>query len=257
MLLTIDVGNTLTDLGIFEGEKSISTYKTKSDPDKSYEEYQAIVALYLQTHGLSAKDIHGAILSSVVPSLTRIWSKICLDVFLTKPLVVGPHLKTGLPINADHPNEVGSDLVADAVGALHRYGPACVIVDLGTANKVILLDKEGAFSGVSIGPGFKISIDALVENTAALPEVSLLPPKSVIGRNTEDAMNSGMIYGTAYSVRGLADAFEKECGYYLKRILTGGNAPYVKDVLSDFTYDEWLLLEGLRLIALKNGKIRL
>ena len=143
-------------------------------------------------HGLSAKDIHGAILSSVVPSLTRIWSKICLDVFLTKPLVVGPHLKTGLPINADHPNEVGSDLVADAVGALHRYGPACVIVDLGTANKVILLDKEGAFSGVSIGPGFKISIDALVENTAALPEVSLLPPKSVIGRNTEDAMNSGM-----------------------------------------------------------------
>jgi type III pantothenate kinase len=254
MLLTIDIGNTLTDLGIFDGEKLISTYKTKSDPEKSYEEYQAIVALYIQAHHITVKDITGSILSSVVPSLARIWTKICTDVFLTKPLVVGPHLKTGLPIKADHPNEVGSDLVADAVGALHKYGPSCVIVDLGTANKVILLDKTGAFSGVAIAPGFKISIDALVENTAALPEVSLTVPKSVIGKNTEDAMNSGMIYGTGFAVRGLAEAFEKEAGYPLKKILTGGNAPYVKDVLPDFTYDEWILLEGLRDIYVRNQK---
>jgi type III pantothenate kinase len=254
MLLTIDIGNTLTDLGIFDGEKLISTYKTKSDPEKSYEEYQAIVALYIQAHHITVKDITGSILSSVVPSLARIWTKICTDVFLTKPLVVGPHLKTGLPIKADHPNEVGSDLVADAVGALHKYGPSCVIVDLGTANKVILLDKTGAFSGVAIAPGFKISIDALVEKTAALPEVSLTVPKSVIGKNTEDAMNSGMIYGTGFAVRGLAEAFEKEAGYPLKKILTGGNAPYVKDVLPDFTYDEWILLEGLRDIYVRNQK---
>jgi|SRR5574344_166303 type III pantothenate kinase len=254
MLLTIDIGNTLTDLGIFDGEKLLSTYKTKSDPEKSYEEYQAIVALYIQAHQISVKDITGSIISSVVPSLARVWSKICTDVFLSKPLILGPHLKTGLPIKADHPNEVGSDLVADAVGTLHKYGPGAVIVDLGTATKVILLDRAGAFSGVAIAPGFKISIEALVENTAALPEVSLLTPKSVIGKNTEDAMNSGMIYGTAFAVKGLADAFEKEVGYPLKRILTGGNAPYVKDVLPEFTYDEWILLEGLRDIFAKKEK---
>jgi len=248
MLLAIDIGSTLTDLGVFDGDKLVSTYKTKSDVDKSYEEYQAILAFYIQTHNLSVKEITGSIISSVVPSLARIWAKLCLELFKTKPFILGPHLRTGLALKVDHPAEVGTDIVADAVGAYKKYGPATLIADLGTANKVILIDKDGALSGVSIAPGLKISIEALIENTAVLPEVSLQTPDHVIGKNTEDSMNGGLIYGTAFAIRGLADAFEKEAGYPLKRVLTGGNAPYVKGVLNDFDYDEWLLLEGLRFI---------
>jgi len=248
MLLAIDIGNTLTDLGVFEGDKLISTYKTKSDIDKSYEEYQAILAFYIQTHNLSVKNISGSIISSVVPSLSTIWAKLCLDLFKSKPIILGPHLRTGLAMKVDHPAEVGADIVADAVGAFKKYGTASVIADLGTANKVIFVDKDGAFSGVSIAPGFKISIEALIENTAVLPEVSLQVPPHAIGKNTEDAMNGGLIFGTAFAIRGLAEVFEKEAGYPLKRILTGGNAPYVKSVLNDFVYDEWLLLDGLRFI---------
>ena len=254
MLLAIDVGNTLTDVGVFDNHKLIRTFLTESVSTKSADEYETILSLFIQSKSIDPREIGAVIISSVVPSLTRVFSLLSEKIFHCSPVILGPRLKSGLLLKVDHPAEVGSDLVADAVGALHKYGPSCVIVDLGTANKVILLDKTGAFSGVAIAPGFKISIDALVEKTAALPEVSLTVPKSVIGKNTEDAMNSGMIYGTGFAVRGLAEAFEKEAGYPLKKILTGGNAPYVKDVLPDFTYDEWILLEGLRDIYVRNQK---
>lgn len=251
MLLAIDIGNSLTDLGVYDGDELISVYKTKSDHDKSYEEYQAILALYIQTRSFSVSGITACIISCVVPALGKIWSEIAKNIFHCDAVVVGPHLKTGVAIKADHPREVGSDLVADAAGAIHKYGNSCVVADLGTASKVLIIDKDGAFAGVSIAPGFKISIEALVEKTAALPEVSLSVPPHVIGKNTEDAMNSGMVYGTAFEIRGLADAFEKEAGYPLKRILTGGNASYLKDVLPDFIYDESLLLDGLNEIYKK------
>jgi type III pantothenate kinase len=144
---------------------------------------------------------------------------------------------------------VGSDLVADAVGGTKLYGSSLFIADLGTANKFLFVDKEMAFAGLAIAPGLAISMDALVNRTSALPEVSWAIPEKVMGKNTKDCMNSGITYGTAFQLEGFAKAFEKECGYPLKKILTGGNAMYVKDLLPDFHYDEFLILKGLCEIA--------
>jgi type III pantothenate kinase len=252
MLLVVDIGNTLTDLGVYVGEKLVSTFKTESSTSKSLDEYQSVLALYMESKKISASGIEAAIVSSVVPTLTRIWVPLIENIFKVKPLTVGPRLKTGLLLKVDHPQEVGSDLVADSVGGVSRYGNSLFIADLGTANKAIFIDKDGAYAGLVISPGLIVSQQALVARTASLPEVSLIAPTKVIGKNTADCMNSGITYGTAFQIRGLAAAFEKEVGYPLKRILTGGNAVYVKNILDDFVYDEHLLFEGLRVIDSRN-----
>jgi type III pantothenate kinase len=249
MLLTIDVGNTLTDFGVFDGETLLRTFKTESVSTKSADEYESIVRLFIQSKALDPAEITEVIISSVVPSLTRVFSYLSLLIFRQNPILVGPHLRTGLLLKVDHPAEVGSDLVADAVGGTKLYGSSLFIADLGTANKFLFVDKEMAFAGLAIAPGLAISMDALVNRTSALPEVSWAIPEKVMGKNTKDCMNSGITYGTAFQLEGFAKAFEKECGYPLKKILTGGNAMYVKDLLPDFHYDEFLILKGLCEIA--------
>ncbi|MCQ2742617.1 MAG: type III pantothenate kinase [Bacilli bacterium] len=254
MIITIDIGNTMTDIAFVEGEKCLAVYKTKSDPDRSHIEYLSLLSSFLKSKEITLDNLEGAIISSVVPALGNAWERICEESFGIKPFIIGPRLKTGLMIKTDNPKEVGADLIAVTCGAKTRWHDSCVIVDMGTATKVMILDKNGCFAGVAIAPGYKISIDALVDKTAALPEVSLKTPMHVIGKNTEDCMNSGMNYGTAYMVKGFADAFEKEVGYPLKRILTGGNARYVKDILPEFIYDEGLIFEGLLNIYNRNKK---
>jgi type III pantothenate kinase len=248
MLLAIDVGNTLTDFGVFKEHQLVRTFLTESVSTKSADEYETILTLFIQSKAIDPSEIHEVIISSVVPALTRVFSSLSEKIFHVKAIVLGPHLKSGLLLKVDHPAEVGSDLVADAVGGLAYYGKALFIADLGTANKFIFVDKEGAFAGLSIAPGLAISMDALVNRTAALPEVSWVIPEKVMGKNTKDCMNSGITYGTAYQVQGFAAAFEKECGYPLKKILTGGNGVYIKDLLPDFIYDPYILLKGLDLI---------
>jgi type III pantothenate kinase len=249
MLLTIDVGNTLTDFGVFDGNRLVRTFKTESVSTKSADEYEGVIRLFIQSKDLNPSEITEVIISSVVPSLTRVFSYLSLLIFRRNPILVGPHLRTGLQLKVDHPSEVGSDLVADAVGGVTLYGKALFIADLGTANKCLFIDNEGAFAGLTIAPGLAISMDALVNRTSALPEVSWAIPSQVMGKNTKDCMNSGITYGTAFQVRGFAEAFEKECGYPLKKILTGGNSLYVKDLLPEFLYDETLILKGLCEIA--------
>jgi type III pantothenate kinase len=248
MLLAIDVGNTLTDFGVFDEHKLIRTFLTESVSTKSADEYETILALFIQSKAINPLEIKAVIISSVVPSLTRVFSLLSEKIFHCPPVILGPRLKSGLLLKVDHPAEVGSDLVADAVGGLTGYGKGLFIADLGTANKFLFVDKEGAFAGLSIAPGLAISMDALVNRTAALPEVSWAIPSKVMGKNTKDCMNSGITYGTAYQALGFAEAFEKECGYPLKRILTGGNGVYVKDLLPSFSYDPSLLLKGLDVI---------
>lgn len=248
MLLAIDVGNTLTDFGVFEEHHLVRTFLTESVSTKSADEYETILSLFIQSKAIDPSEIHEVIISSVVPALTRVFSTLSEKFFHLKPVVLGPHLKSGLLLKVDHPAEVGSDLVADAVGGLGYYGKALFIADLGTASKFLFVDKEGAFAGLSIAPGLAISMDALVNRTVMLPEVSWVIPDKVMGKNTKDCMNSGITYGVAYQVQGFAAAFEKECGYPLKRILTGGNGVYIKDLLRDFVYDPYVLLKGLDLI---------
>ena len=254
MLLAVDVGNTLTDLGFYEGEALLHLYKIRSDSTKSYEEHIASLTLFLQSIGLDRGSITQGIFSSVVPTLSNIWKRIFVDFFHIRPLSVGPRLSTGLRIDTDNPKEVGADLICDAVSALAKYGPRCIICDLGTATKTILVDEEGAFAGCTIGIGLAVAMHSLVDSTAALPEVGLTIPKKVLGKNTIDSMNSAFTYGTAFELIGLADAIEKEAGYSCKRILTGGYSAYVKDLLPDFIYDKTLLLDGLVYLYGRNAK---
>lgn len=249
MLLAIDIGNTMTNFGVFDNEKIIATYKFETSSVTSKDDAKVKGAGFMMLHK-EVKEIDGVIISSVVPTKTSLYVDMASD-WGVKALTLGPGLKTGLKLKVDYPSEVGADLIADTVGALTKYGPACLVVDLGTANKYILLDKDGAFAGLSIAPGVRISINALVSGAAALPEVNLKAPKNVVGKNTLDCMNSGIIFGTVFEIEGFAKAFEKEAGYSLKKIITGGNSRYVIDNLDGFTYDENLTLFGLAAIYSK------
>lgn len=244
MLLAIDVGNTLTKFGFFDGAVLKKTFSRESNPHETYDELKAYVGLLLKDRVFSSA-VEKVIISAVVPSLLEYYVALAGEILGVKALTVGPGLKTGLPLKVDSPSEVGSDLVADAVGGASRYGKSLFIADLGTANKYLLVDRDGAFAGLVIAPGLSISMDALVGRTSALPEVSMVTPKKVIGKNTIDCMNSGITYGTAFQIESFASAFEKETGYPLKRILTGGNARFVKGLLPAYNYDEDLLLYGL------------
>lgn len=254
MLLALDIGNTLTDLGVFDGDQLKKTFKIKSNVDRSYDEYRVLLIEFLKTEAADF-SFSRAIISSVVPSLTRIWGRLCKDILHLRPLILGAGLKTGIRLSVENPIEVGSDLVADSVGATYLFGHDLFIADLGTANKYIYIDQAGSFAGCAIAPGLALSLNALVKGTASLPEVSGLITKKVIGRNTNDSMNSGILNGTAYEIQGFHRSFEKEVGHPLKPILTGGNAYFVKDLLPEFHYEEWLLLLGLKEIDKKNANI--
>ena len=254
MLLTIDIGNTLIDFGLWDNDELSFVYKTRTKPLRSLDEYRSVLELFVMTKHLEEVKIDRAIISSVVPPLSPIFKTIVSSLFGVKAKILGPRLKSGLAIKTDNPQEVGADLVADAVGAISKYGSNLFIADLGTANKFIYIDENSAFGGCAIAPGLAIGANSLSKDTAALPEVNLLAPDHVIGKNTHDSMNSGIIFSNVYAIEGFANAFEKEVGHPLKRILTGGNSIYVKKNLPSFEYEENLLLLGLKEIDKRNNK---
>lgn len=251
MLLAIDIGNTLTKFAIFDGDDLVASFKIHSETKKSEDLYRHGFLELLGDLGGKGK-INKVIICSVVPVLTHIWVSIAKKTLKVRPRIVGPGLKCGIPIKVDEPGSVGTDLVADALGALVKYGPACLICDMGTATKYILLDKNGAFGGVAIAPGFGVSMESLVKKAAALPEVSAIAPRKVVGKNTADSMNSGIVYGAVFEIEGFERAIEKECGYPLKKIITGGYAPFVTKHLPDFIYDETLTVLGIKEIEKRN-----
>ncbi len=254
MLLVLDIGNTMTDLGVFDGDKLLKTFKTKSNTERSLDEYRVLFSSFLKREAAHF-SFSRAIISSVVPPLTRVWDRVCKDILGIRPLILGPGLKTGLKLAVENPIEVGSDLVADAVGATSIFGNKLFIADLGTANKYIYVDERGSFGGCAIAPGLLLSMNALVRGTAALPQVSGVITKKVIGRNTSDSMNSGILNGTVYEIKGFYESFQKEVGHPLFPVLTGGNSFYVKDLLPEFHFEEWLLLLGLKEIDKRNRNI--
>ncbi|MFA5421218.1 MAG: type III pantothenate kinase [Bacilli bacterium] len=252
MLLTVDVGNTLIAFGVFQDSHIVATFKTATDVKKSLDEYVATFETFVQYRRLDRTQFNGAIISSVVPHLTEVIKTAVLSTFGVESLILTPGLKTGLPILIDHPNELGSDLVADAVGGIAQYGAPLIIADLGTAIKIMAIDEKGAFVGTIFYPGLYVAVEALIGRAAQLSRVSLSQPKKVIGKNTRDSMNAGAIYGTVGLIKGLIAHFEQELGYETRHILTGGDAFYVKDLLTDFIYDEFLILDGLRVIYERN-----
>lgn len=252
MILCVDMGNTDITVGIYADDRLITTFRTATDKKKSSDEYERLLSDFVVNKKLLQENFTGAILCSVVPSLTSTVKKAIAAAFEVEPLIVGKGVKNGLAIRTDNPSEMGADLVADSVGGIVAYGYPLLIADLGTATKLMVIDKSGALIGAVITPGLKLSVMALVGATAQLPDISLERPKKIIGKNTSDSMNSGAIYGTSEMIKGLASEMEKELGYPCKRVVTGGFSSFVKDLLEDFTFNPNLILDGLLAIYQKN-----
>ena len=253
MLLAVDIGNTNITLGAYNSNILEFTARLATDTRKTDDQYAVEIKQLLSLYGIEPGDIEDCIISSVVPSvgksISRAVSKLCQIV----PLTLGPGVKTGLNIKIDNPAQLGADLVAGAVGAIDAYKMPCVIIDMGTASTVSVLDRNGAFLGGVIAAGVRLTLKALTENTAQLPAIPIEAPKSVIGTNTTESMQSGLVYGTASMIDGLLEKITAELGETPTVPATGGLS---KEVIShcktNIIYNENLLLEGLRVIYEKN-----
>lgn len=254
MLLTIDIGNTNISLGIFDGEKKIFTSRLATQTERTIDQYAAELLIIFSLNKIDSKAIKGSVISSVVPALTDILYSSVKKVTDCDSIVLGPGVKTGLKIVTDCHSQVGADLVAASVGAIAKYQLPCLIVDLGTATKVILIDENATFCGCTISAGVKISLDALSQRTSQLPAISLKTPHTAIGTNTVDCMLSGTVLGTAAMLDGLCERIEKEFGQKIPTtVATGGySKEIIKSCYRKMTYDEDLILDGLKVIFEKN-----
>ena len=253
MVLVLDLGNTNLYIGIYENNSLIKEIRKHTDLYRSSDEYYEIFDSLLRLENISPSSFEGAILSSVIPSLT-LTIKFAIEKLIKKECkIVGKGIKSGLSIRIDNPSELGSDLVADSVGALAKYNAPLIIVDLGTANKILVVDKNKEFVGCTISVGLKIGMKSLTSSAAQLMDVSLIPPKRIIGKNSVDSLNSGATYGTVCMIEGMAEKIERELGYKCTKILTGGNSYIIKDINNkDFIFEPTLILDGLYQIYLKN-----
>jgi type III pantothenate kinase len=257
MILCIDIGNTNLVMGGYEGERLCFQGRCGTDRRKTAEEYALLVQGILQLHRVRVEDITGGILSSVVPPLRQVMQKAMELLTGKRFLLVSSGVKTGLNIHMDIPSQLGSDLVADAVGAAAKYPKPIVFFDMGTATTLSVIDRKGCYLGGMIMPGLRISVDALADNAAQLPTVTLAPPERVIGQNTVECMQSGAIYGHAAMLDGLIDRVEAELGEPATAVATGGLAGVILPCCKRHIHlDETLQLDGLRLIYEKNQQHR-
>ena len=254
MLLAIDIGNTNITLGAFDEANLQFTARLATDTRKTADQYAVEIKNLLSLYSLQTEEIEDSIIASVVPavgkSISRAVSKLCNIV----PLMLGPGVKTGLNIKIDDPSQLGADLVAGAVGALDVYNAPCVVIDMGTASTISVLDRNGAFVGGVIAAGVRLTLKALTENTAQLSSIPIEAPKSVIGSNTAECMQSGLVYGAAAMIDGLLLRIEKELGEKPTVVATGGlSKEIICHCSSNIIYNENLLLDGLRVIYEKNN----
>ena len=254
MLLTIDIGNTNVTLGAYDSNLLIFTARLATDQRKTDDQYAVDIKNLLDLYGIEFEDIEDCIIASVVPavgkSVSNAVSKLCHIV----PLMLGPGVKTGLNIKIDNPAQLGADLVAGAVGALEEYTMPCVVIDMGTASTVSVLDRNGTFLGGVIAAGVRLTLKALAENTAQLTSIPIEAPKSVIGANTVECMQSGLVFGTAAMLDGLLERIADELGEVPTVVATGGlSKEIISHCKNDIIYNENLLLDGLRAIYEKNN----
>lgn len=255
MVLTVDIGNTNIVMGLFSGDELKFTSRVSTDITKTEDEYGAIIRSILSIREIDAETVSGAIISSVVPPLNSIFKKAVKLVFGTDAVMVGPGIKTGINIKCDDPSSVGADLICACVAAHHIYGSPSLVVDMGTATKILLMDETGAFSGASIIPGVLMGLKTLSSGTAQLPLVGLEPPKFVSGKNTVDCIKSGVIFGNASLLDGMIERFCEEYGKELPVYATGGlAATIVRHCSHKITLDESLILKGLNILYTKNHK---
>ena len=253
MILAIDVGNTNIVIGCIEGEKVRFVERVSTNLSKTELEYVVEFKTLFDIYGIGIEDISGSIISSVVPPLNNILRSAMEKLLHSKPLLVGPGLKTGLNILMDNPAQVGSDLIADAVGAIAEYQAPLIIFDMGTATTVCVVDSKKNYIGGMILPGVRTALDALTARAAQLSGIDLVPPKRIIGKNTVECMRSGVLNSNAATVDGLITRIQDEMGCKATVVATGGLAksiiPYCREKV---ILDDDLLLKGLRIIYEKN-----
>ncbi len=249
MILVFDVGNTNMVIGVFEGEALLTHWRLRTDTLRTADEYGMTLNSLFHYHQMDMKEIKSVVISSVVPTLMMELNRMSERYFGCKPLVVGPGIKTGIPIKYDNPREVGADRVVNAVGAYQKYGGPLIILDFGTATTFCVVNEAGEYLGGAIAPGINISTEALVSRAAKLPRVELVKPRSMIGKNTVMSMQVGIIYGFVGQVEGIIQRMKAEIGGNPKVVATGGLASVIASETDAIdVIDEFLTLDGLRII---------
>jgi type III pantothenate kinase len=254
MLLVIDVGNTNTVLGLYDGETLVHDWRIRTVTDHTIDEYGMLIYNLYKTSRISSRRIiRDIIISCVVPPMLNILEPLCIRYFNVKPLIVGPGVKTGMPIFYDNPKEVGADRIVNAVAGYEKYRRDLIIVDFGTATTFDYVSKKGEYMGGCICPGIMIASEALFERAAKLPRVELSKPKCVVGKDTVSSMQSGIMFGYAGLVDGICDRIKAEVKADPLVVGTGGLARIVApETKSIKVVDDMLTLEGLRIIYLRN-----
>lgn len=247
MLLAVDIGNTETTIGVFDGEELIREWRIATQRERTSDEIALILNSFLRMDRVG--DIDGVAASSVVPRATQAMREMAPKYFGLDPVVVEPGIRTGMPIRIDNPKEVGADRICNAVAAFDAYGGPAVVVDLGTATTFDAVSAEGEYLGGAIAPGLAISANALVAQTAMLKRVEFATPARLIGKSTAEAIQSGVVSGYACLIEGMIERFRKELGGDAKSVLTGGLADVMAPNLTGVdALDQWLVLKGLRII---------
>ena len=253
MILAIDVGNTNIVLGCIDGGKIVSVVRIHTDTRETEAEYTIKLKEIIYAYGMDLKAIDGAIMSSVVPPVTKAMHRAVRQLTGLECMIVGPGIKTGMNVRIDDPGTVAGDLIVGGVAAMQYYETPAIVLDLGTATTATVIDDKGCFRGGAIMPGVRLSYAALAAGTSLLPEISIEPPKKCIATNTVDCMRAGAVFGTAAMIDGLIDRMEEELGMKCKVVATGGLASgIVPCCRHEITYDDDLLLKGLWYLYEKN-----
>lgn len=256
MLLVIDVGNTNIVFGLFEGKELTTDWRIATDKDRTSDEYGLLFDQIFRVNQIDISKIDDVIISSVVPTLMHTLPAASMRYFKLDPIVIGPGVKTGMNIRYDNPKEVGADRIVNAVAAYEKYGGPTIIVDFGTANTFCFVNKDGDYMGGVITPGIKISAEALFLRTAKLPKVELVKPEKIIGKNTVNSIQSGLVYGYIGMVDFIIEKMMKEMDVDEKEVKVVATGGFSTLIASESKYikiiDKMLTLDGLRIIYERN-----
>ncbi|MEW6504223.1 MAG: type III pantothenate kinase [Chloroflexota bacterium] len=253
MLLCVDIGNTNIKFGLFAGDQMCCHWRIATDRNRLADEYAVLLLNLLSTSGLSAANVEGVAVSSVVPALTQVFEEVSRNYLKQEALMIADGIDLGMRINTEYPKEVGTDLIVNALAARHLYGTPVIVVGFGTATTFSAVSTEGNFEGVAIAPGILTSSDSLFRATATLPQVALAHPLAAIGKNTLQSMRSGIVFGFAELVDGMVRRIRRELGNQARVVATGGLAELIAPESQTIEMVEPnLALIGLRLLYERN-----
>lgn len=256
MILVVDVGNTNITFGVYEKEKLLTTFRMTTKIPRTSDEYGIVIRELLSSNRIDVEEIRGSIIASVVPNVMHALENAMVRYINSKPLIIGPGIKTGIHIATENPREIGADRIVDLVAGYEKYGGPILVMDFGTATTYDLITEDGRFTAGITAPGIRISAKALWEDTAKLPEIEIKKPKSILAGETISSMQAGLVYGQIGQTEYIVEQVKKEAGLpELKVVATGGLGRIIADETESIDiYDPFLTLEGLRLIYERNTK---